>query len=83
MTLLSDVYNKAITFLHFFIEVELIYSVVLFSAVQQIDSVIHIYTFFFNILFNYGLSQDIEYSSLWYTVRPCCLFILYIIAYIC
>ena len=30
-----------------------------------------------HILCHYGLSQDIEYSSLCYTVRPCCLFILY------
>ena len=29
---------------------------------------IHIH---FQILFHYGLSQDIEYSSLWYTVGPC------------
>ena len=34
-------------------------------------------TFFFYILFHYGLSQDIEYSSLCYTVGPCCLSILY------
>ena len=31
----------------------------------------------FNILFYYGLSQNIEYSSLYYTVAPCCLSILY------
>ena len=37
---------------------------------------------FFNILFHHGLSQDIEYSSLCYTIGPCCLSILYIIAYI-
>ena len=35
------------------------------------------------ILFHYGVSQDIEYSSLSYTVRSWCLFILYIIIYIC
>ena len=43
------------------------------------------YTFIyivFHILFNYGLSQDIEYNSLCYTVGPC-LSILYIIACIC
>ena len=45
----------------------------------QLDIYIH----FLNILFHYGLSQDIEYSSLCYTVGPCCLSILYIIAYIC
>ena len=31
----------------FLIEVQLIYNVVLISAVQQSDAVIHIYTFFF------------------------------------
>ena len=40
----------------------------LISAVQQSHSVIHIY-----ILFHYDLSLDIEYSSLCYTVGPCCL----------
>ena len=34
-------------FILFFIEVQLIYNVVLVSGVQQSDSVIHIYTFFF------------------------------------
>ena len=33
---------------------------------------------FFLILFHDGLSQDIDYSSLCYTVGPCCLSILYI-----
>ena len=32
--------------------------------------------------FHYRLSQDIEYSSLCYTVGPCCLSILYIVVYI-
>ena len=50
----------------------------LVSAVQQSDSVIHIYIYIlFHILFHYGLSQDIEYSSLCSTVGPCCLPILY------
>ena len=35
----------------------------------------------FHVLFHYGLSQEIGYSSLGYTVRPCCLSMLYIIAY--
>ena len=39
----------------FFIEVQLIYNVVLISAVQQSDPVKHIY-----ILSHYGLSQDVE-----------------------
>ena len=54
----------------------------LISAVQQSDSVIHIYILF-HILFRYGLSQDIEYSSLCYTVGPCCLSVLYITACVC
>ena len=42
----------------------MIYNVMLISPVQQSDSVItHIYVFFFNFIFHYGLSQDIEYSS--------------------
>ena len=38
---------------------------------------------FFQILFPYRLLQNIEYSSLWYTVGPCCLSILHITVYIC
>ena len=61
---------------------ELIYNVVLISAVQQRDSVIYIYIFtythsFENILFHCDLSQDTEYSSLCYTVGPCFLSFLY------
>ena len=33
----------------------------------------------FQILFHYGLLQDIEYRSLCYTISPCWLCILYII----
>ena len=32
----------------------------------------------FNILFHYGLSQNIEYSSLCYPVGPCCLFLTFL-----
>ena len=43
----------------------------LISAVQQSDS-LYIYTYIiFHILFHYGLSQDIECSSLCYTVGFC------------
>ena len=52
---------------NFFIEVELIYNIVLISAVQQINSVIHTHThthththILFQILFHDGLSQDTE-----------------------
>ena len=34
----------------------------------------YIHTYIY-ILFYYGLSQDIEYSSLCYTVGPCCLIV--------
>ena len=37
---------------------------------------IHTHTHFFHILFHNGLSQGFEYSSLCYTVGPCCLSIL-------
>ena len=62
--------------LFFSIEVELIYSVVLVSGVQQCDSVVYI---LFQILFHCRLLQGIEYSSLCYVVGPCCLSILYIV----
>ena len=59
----------------------MIYNVVLVSGVQQSDSVIciYIYQFFFQILSHYRLLQDIEYSSLCYTVGSCWLSILYIV----
>ena len=50
------------------------FTVLSLSAVY--DSVIHKYTFFFYNLFHCGLLQNIEYSSLCYTVG-CCLSILY------
>ena len=37
----------------------------------------------FQIFFHYRLLQDIKYSSLCYTVGPCCLSVLYIIVCIC
>ena len=50
----------------------LIYNVVFVSGVQHSDSVIHIHIYIlFQILFPYRLSQNIEYSSLRYTVGPC------------
>lgn len=57
-------------FLSFFlIGIQLIFHVVLISAIQQSD--LGIYTFFLYIRFHHGLSQDIGYSSLRYTVAPC------------
>ena len=47
------------------IEVQLIYNDALISVVQQNDSVIDIYNvYIFQILLQYKLLQDIEYSSL-------------------
>ena len=37
----------------------------------------------FSILFHYSLLQNIQYSSLCYTVSPCCLSILYMVVCIC
>ena len=53
----------------------------LIYAVPQNGSVLHIYILLC-ILFHYDLSQDIEYSSLYYTGGPC-LSMLYIILCIC
>ena len=63
----------------FLIEVELIDSVVLITAVQPSNSVIHIYAFIFYILFRYGLSQDMEQSSLCSPVGPCGLSLLHLL----
>ena len=49
----------------------MINNVVLVSGVQQSDSVIHIHvTILFKILFPFRLLQNIEQSSLYYTVGP-------------
>ena len=45
----------------------MIYNVVLVSDVQKSDSYIYI---LFQILFHFRLLQDIDYSSLCYTVGP-------------
>ena len=45
---------------------------------------IYLYTFFFfNILFHYGLSQEIGYSSMHYTAGPCCLPTLSVVLIVC
>ena len=44
---------------------------VLVSGIQQSDSVTHTYMSIFQILSPYLLLQNIEYSSLCYTVGPC------------
>ena len=58
-----------------FIEVWLIYSVLLVSGIQHSNSVIHL-CILFQILFPYRLLQNTEYSSLCYTVGPFWLYIL-------
>ena len=63
--------NLELLLIFFLIEVLLIYSVFLvYSKVIQL----YIDIFFFHILFHYGLLQDIEYSSLYYTVGHCLFF---------
>ena len=54
----------------------------MYSEVIQLNIYLNIYILF-QILFHYRLLQDIEYSSLSYTVGPCCLSILYIEMCIC
>ena len=65
----------------YFIELELIYNVVLICGIQQY-SVIQA-CILFHILFHYGLLQDSEYISLCYTLGPCCLSILHTIVCMC
>ena len=58
----------------------MINNVVLVSDIQQSDSVIHIHvSILFQILFLIRLLQNIEQSSLCYTVGPCWLSILNIV----
>ena len=47
-------------------------------GVQPSDLVLNI-NLLFQILFHYGLLQDIDYTSLCYIVGACCLSILYIV----
>ena len=62
----------------------MINNVVLVSGVQQSDSVIHIHvSLLFQILFTCRLLQNIEQSSLCYTVDPCWLSILNIVVCVC
>ena len=76
-------------FFKFLIEVQLIYNI-LISAVQQSNSVTHTYIYSFPLRFLSGYwIRILRYifsvlcSSLCYTLGPCCLSILYIIACIC
>ena len=68
----------------FYIGVYLINSVMLVSGVQQSDSIIHIQvSILFQILFPFWLLQNIEQSSLCYSVGPCWLSILNIVVCTC
>ena len=49
-------FGKDRKFMAFLIEIQLLYNIVLISAVQQSDSVMHIYVLLLNILFHYDLS---------------------------
>ena len=61
-----------------YIGAQLINNVVLVSGVRQSDSVEHIHvSILFQILFPFRLLQNIEQSSLCYTVGPCWLSILF------
>ena len=61
----------------FYIGIQLINNIVLISNIQQSDSVIHVHaSVLFQILFPVRLLQNIEQSSLCYTIGPCWLSIL-------
>ena len=67
----------------FYIVVQLINNVALVSGVQQSDSVIHTHiSILFQVLFPFRLLQNIEQSSLCYTVGPCWLSILNLCIYV-
>ena len=76
--------------LPFFLLEESRFTMLLVSGIQRSDSntYTHIYIYththtyiLFQIIFSYSLLQNIEYSSLCYTVGPCWLSILYICVY--
>ena len=74
------------TFFHLknFIEVYLIYNVGMIYAVQKSDSVTHTHTFIhFQIIFPYGLLQNIGQSYLCFIAGPCWPVILYASVCIC
>ena len=70
----------------------MLYRIDSLKGVQQSDSVIHIYIYLYLSIYIYILSQilvphrflqNTEYSSLYYTVGPCFLSILYIVVCVC
>ena len=67
----------------FYIGVQFISNVVLVSGVQKSDSVVRIHaSILFQVLFPFRLLQNIEQSSLCYTVGPCWLSILNLCVYV-
>ena len=70
-----DVYCPSTVFFSFFkiyfVEVQLIYNIVLVSGVYHSDSI------FLQIILHYRLLQDNGYNSLCYTAYPCCLSIFF------
>ena len=65
-------YRHTYSFLNNYIEVWLLFSVVLSSPAQQCESAIHIEIYIFSYSFSCGLSLNIDYSSLCSTVGLCC-----------
>ena len=64
----------------FFVGVGLLYNIVLVSGTHQRDSVIHIHILIlFHLDLPYRSLQNSEQCSLFYTVSPCWLSILYIV----
>ena len=61
----------------------MIKNVMLVSGAPQSGSVLHIHVSSFQILSPYGLLQNVEWSSLCYTVSPCWLSVLYIVVCVC
>ena len=70
-----------LTLFSFFIEAQLIYSV-LFQMQSKSNLVIHMYILL-QIIFHYRLIHYMKCSPLCYTVGPCCLFILCIVVCVC
>ena len=68
-------------FFRFSINLQLIFNVPSISTVQQSDTAIHMYTFyfFFYTIFHHVLTQETGHSSLFYTAGPHYLSILNII----
>ena len=62
----------------------LIFNIVLVSSVQKSDSIIHTHiSILFQILFSSGLLQNVEQTSLCYTVGPCWLSIFNVVMCLC